>query len=85
MVELTRDQIARRQAEFPQLIREIGWNNPIVYKMIELYSHGSLLTKEEAYCQMVRELSVTYDEMVSRLINEAHMKTILLVNPHEQK
>jgi hypothetical protein len=81
MVELTRDQVARRQAEFPQLIREISWNNTIVYRIIELYSYGGIVSKEEAYCQMVKELSVSYDEMTRRLVNEAHMKTILFTNP----
>lgn len=77
MDELTRDQVARRQAEFPQLIREISWNNAIVYKTIELYSHGTIVSKEEAYCQMVKELSVSYDHLIKRLTDEAHMKMTL--------
>lgn len=81
MTELTRDQIRRRQAEFPRLIIEIAYNNKTVYNVIELYSCGAIVSKEEAYCQMVRELSTTYDQMMKRIVDEAHMKVSLFSIP----
>lgn len=67
--------------EFPPLIRELAWNNKVIYHCIELYCHGTIVSKEEAYCQMVKKLATTYNQMVERLTNEAHMKTVLYVKP----
>jgi hypothetical protein len=85
MVELLRDEIAKRHSEFPELIRKISYNNSIVYQAIEMYAHGTIVSKEEAYCQMVKGLSITYDELIDRMTKEAHMKMAMFIPPDNLK
>lgn len=73
-MKLNEIQIRQRQAEFPRLLVEISYNNPIVHKIIEAYCYGQIVSKEEAYCQMIKALAVSYDEMMERIREEAHMK-----------
>ncbi len=76
-MELTRIQLMKRHHEFPQLLIDLSYNNTVVHRMIEAYVHGQIATKEEAYCQIIIELSKTRDELTRRMINEAHMKMSL--------
>jgi len=80
-MKLNREQILKRQHEFPQIIIDLSHNNVSVHRMIQAYVHGSLMTKEEAYCQMIVELAKSRDEIMDNMINEAHSKTMMLFQP----
>ena len=72
-MKLSRLQMIERQSEFPTMLRQLSYNNMIVNRIIEAYVHGAIATKEEAYCQMIIELSKTRDELMDGMINEAHL------------
>lgn len=70
---MTREQEAKRYNEFPQPIQMLGQQEPRVDRIIRLFVLGDIITKEEALCRMVIELSkdVEYQrrnmiEMMSR-------------------
>jgi hypothetical protein len=46
-----------RRRQFDELTQKLGREDIIVHRVIEAYAHGSIVTKEEALCQMVVYLS----------------------------
>lgn len=47
----------KRFRDFPEPIQELFQESPVVARVIQLYAHGDIITKEEALCRMVIELS----------------------------
>jgi len=72
-----RIRLMERRAEFKGPILDLSYRNPFVNRIIEMYCRGIIVTREEAYCQMVVELAKTRDELLDAMMNEQRMKTVL--------
>lgn len=70
---MTKEQFQRRYRDFDGPISELGMTNPLVNDVLQRYSHGIIITKEEALSQMVLGLArdwertqLRYYEMVNQ-------------------
>jgi hypothetical protein len=52
-----------RMREFPQHIQQIAMQNPLIYQIVTAYAVGQILTREEALCQMVVQMSKDWDAL----------------------
>ena len=69
-MQLSPIEIRSRYEDFPTPIRVIGQNVPVVRMVLDLYAHGQIVTREEALCQMIVELS--------KVSNQAEIKMMEL-------
>lgn len=65
-----------RYNEIPRRIHELSMNNPLIKRVIDEYTHGNIVTKEEALCQMIVHLAANWKEMEQSYINLAMMTTL---------
>jgi hypothetical protein len=68
-----RDMFRRRLEEIPGPIRELGMENPLIHQIIDQYAVGSIITKEEALCQMIVGLSKNWSEL-----SKKHFEILML-------
>lgn len=66
----------QRMAEFPGPIQNLAQQNPLIRSIVECYAHGTIITREEALCRMVMELSRNWEKQ--RKDYEAIMMTNVL-------
>lgn len=76
-MNLTRTEMLQRFEDFPREIIRLRNTSTVVHKIVEAYAYCAIATKEEAYCQMIIELAKTRDELLTRVVDEARMKTAL--------
>ena len=56
----------RRLLDFPDQIQELSRNNPIIYKCIQDYAHGRIITRDECLAQMIIMLAHDWGEQEER-------------------
>jgi hypothetical protein len=54
--------------EIPSPIYRLGSRNPIIQRIIDMYAHGEIITKEEALCQMIVSLATIESSMMDELV-----------------
>ncbi len=80
-MKLPRHIIESRVCEFPGPLRDLYQNNVVVNKIIDAYAYGSIVTREEALCQMVIALAATADSSVSELVRLHQLNCFATINP----
>jgi hypothetical protein len=73
-----RERIFRhRLGEFPEPIQRIAHNNHLVHQIIQSYTHGQIITRDEALCQMVVCLATASEVARAELV-----KHYMTFTPH---
>jgi hypothetical protein len=52
-MKIDRMEYERRMNEFRGPIQIVAFQNPIVHRIVEMYAHGEIITKEEALSKMI--------------------------------
>lgn len=60
-MNLPREQIHRRFAEFPDPVRLLGYDNVIVHRIMDMFAQGEIITLQEALCKMIVALASESD------------------------
>lgn len=80
-MNLRREEIEKRYAEFPDQIRLLGYDNAFVKRVMDEYAHGGIILLEEALCRMVVGLAEKSDETEKRMIEMLRNSTFPVVAP----
>ena len=83
MNELTGPERYRRMREFPDAIQRLSLDNSLIRRLMEMYAHESILTKEEALCQMVVEMAKNWNAI--RKDYEQVMLTSIAMQPRPRE
>lgn len=78
---MNRDQVNLRRMEFRGPILDLGYNNPVIAKVIDAYAAGEIVTKEEALSKMVTMLAENWSEVSKRYFEMAMATSIPLTVP----
>jgi len=65
-MSLERTEVEDRLAELPAPLRKLYDNNTVVNNIWKLYAHGGIITREEAFLQMIVLLGSDYDNLFKK-------------------
>ena len=75
-MKLNAETARQRSLEVPSIIHELALDNAVLYRAMQEFIHGNIITKEEMLCRMVVELSMDWTSEQQR----AYESYALLLN-----
>lgn len=68
-MNLPREQIHRRFAEFPDPVRLLGYDNAVVRRIVDMFAQGEIITLQEALCKMIVALANESDSHKQSIVD----------------
>lgn len=80
-MNLTQYEVERRRAEIPRIISNLALQRPLLMRVLDMFVSGSIVTKEECYCQMIIALASCNDEQHAMLMRHFQCNPIMPYPP----